>query len=190
MMPRLTRSQSQAQTRERLIAAARALFSREGFAATSVDRIAEAAGYSKGAVYSNFGGKEDIFLAALKAEGAEHMGALVAALSQAADAPQAIALLAAWADQRAASGNWTLTLLEYARHMREDPAAIELQQEILRACWHQLGTCLIARFPQAGQDPWLVGALLFELAYAPALSATRHPTPGALVRLVLGRLLA
>ena len=39
-------------TRERLLAAARELFRKQGYATTSIERIAEAAGYSKGAVYS------------------------------------------------------------------------------------------------------------------------------------------
>ncbi|HWU03648.1 MAG TPA: TetR/AcrR family transcriptional regulator [Novosphingobium sp.] len=185
MMVRLTRSQSQAQTRERLIASARALFSREGFAATSVERIAEEAGYSKGAVYSNFGGKEQIFLAALHAEGGEHMAALLGPLSQVASAKAAIDLLANWANACAASGNWPLTLLEYAWQVQGDDASLQRQQAILRAYWQQLGACLIARFPDVGCDPQTIGALLFELAYAPALSPLREPTPGSLVRLVL-----
>lgn len=60
---RLTREQSQQQTRERLLKVATSMFAKRGFYDTSVDRIAEAAGYSKGAVYSNFGSKDDLFLA-------------------------------------------------------------------------------------------------------------------------------
>lgn len=188
-MSRLTRSQSQALTRERLMAAARMLFGRDGFAATSLDRIAEEAGYSKGAIYSNFGGKEEMFLAALKAEGDETMGALVAALARTETTQEAIELLAGWADGRATSGRWSLTLLEYARQVQGDADALHAQQGILQAYWEQLGQCVIARFPKAGTDACMVGALLFELAYAPALSHDRPPTPGALVRFVLGNML-
>jgi len=63
MPQRLTRKESQLQTRERLMDAALEVFSRQGYYATSVDEVAAQAGFSKGAVYSNFSSKEDLFLA-------------------------------------------------------------------------------------------------------------------------------
>lgn len=59
---RLTREQSKAQTREKLLAAARTVFARRGFHGASVEEIAAEAGFSTGALYSNFEGKEDLFL--------------------------------------------------------------------------------------------------------------------------------
>ena len=49
-------------TRSRLIEAAETLFIRRGFDDTSVDEISEMAGYSRGAFYSNFENKEQVFL--------------------------------------------------------------------------------------------------------------------------------
>jgi AcrR family transcriptional regulator len=60
---RLTRTERREQTRYDLIAAADAAFVKGGFHATSLDQIAAAAGYTKGAVYSNFASKEDLFFA-------------------------------------------------------------------------------------------------------------------------------
>jgi AcrR family transcriptional regulator len=60
---RPTRAEKQAQTRTELIGAAADVFARRGFQAATVEEIAEQAGYSHGAVYSNFAGKEDLFLA-------------------------------------------------------------------------------------------------------------------------------
>ena len=65
---RRTRRDSQARTRADLIGAAREVFLARGFHAATLDEIAERAGYTKGAVYSNFTGKDDLFLALL----AEH----------------------------------------------------------------------------------------------------------------------
>ncbi len=64
---RLTREEKKAQTRERLIEAAARVFAEKGFAATSLDEVADAAGLTKGAVYSNFENKEDLVVAVLKA---------------------------------------------------------------------------------------------------------------------------
>jgi AcrR family transcriptional regulator len=63
MRTRLSRKESQLQTRERLLDAALEVFSRRGYYAASLDEIAAEAGYSKGAVYSNFSNKEELFLA-------------------------------------------------------------------------------------------------------------------------------
>src|SRR3979411_882686 len=71
-MVRLTREQSKANTRERLLVAARRVFARAGFHGASVEEIASEAGFSTGALYSNFGGKEDLFLVLMEREIDEH----------------------------------------------------------------------------------------------------------------------
>jgi AcrR family transcriptional regulator len=62
---RLTRDERKAQTRADLLAAARDVFVRRGFHRASLDEIAEEAGYTKGAVYSNFADKDALFVALL-----------------------------------------------------------------------------------------------------------------------------
>ena len=50
-MPRLTRAESQARTREHVLQAAAVVFARRGFHAASIDEVADDANYTKGAVY-------------------------------------------------------------------------------------------------------------------------------------------
>jgi AcrR family transcriptional regulator len=69
---RLTREQSRANTRERLLGAARSVFASRGFHGASVEEIASEAGFSTGALYSNFSGKEDLFLVLMEREIDEH----------------------------------------------------------------------------------------------------------------------
>ena len=69
---RMTREQSKANTRERLLAAARRVFASSGFHGASVEEIASSAGFSTGALYSNFDGKEDLFLVLMEREINEH----------------------------------------------------------------------------------------------------------------------
>ena len=52
-----------APTHDRLVAAATRVVARHGFHAATVGEIAREAGFSVGAIYSNFGGKDDLFLA-------------------------------------------------------------------------------------------------------------------------------
>jgi AcrR family transcriptional regulator len=72
MAVRLTREQSKAATREKLLDAARQVFARRGFHGAAVEEIAAAAGYSTGALYSNFNGKEALFLALMDREVERH----------------------------------------------------------------------------------------------------------------------
>jgi AcrR family transcriptional regulator len=55
-----TREEKKALTRKKLLDAAAALVAKEGAMAASLDAIAEKAGLTKGAVYSNFSGKEEL----------------------------------------------------------------------------------------------------------------------------------
>ena len=78
---RMTREQSKANTRERLLAAARSAFASSGFHGASVDEIASRAGFSTGALYSNFDGKEDLFLVLMEREIEEHAREIAAAVN-------------------------------------------------------------------------------------------------------------
>jgi AcrR family transcriptional regulator len=82
---RLTREESKARTRADLLRAANRLFLRNGFVSTSLAEIAEEAALTKGAVYSNFESKEDLFLAILQS--VEDDGPDTAYVNQAQFAP-------------------------------------------------------------------------------------------------------
>lgn len=79
---RLRRDEQQQQTRAQLLDAAERVFAREGFGGASIAAIAEEAGYSHGAIYSNFDGKDDLFLVLVE----ERVDARLARVYQAADA--------------------------------------------------------------------------------------------------------
>jgi AcrR family transcriptional regulator len=79
---RLTREQSKANTRERLLAAARSAFAESGFHGASVEEIATRAGFSTGALYSNFDGKEDLFLVLMEREIEEHSREIAQAVAE------------------------------------------------------------------------------------------------------------
>ncbi|GAA2147593.1 TetR/AcrR family transcriptional regulator [Glycomyces algeriensis] len=66
MAKRLSREESRAQTKERLLDAAEELFVSRGVNGTSVEQIAELAGFSRGAFYSNFDGRHELVLALLE----------------------------------------------------------------------------------------------------------------------------
>jgi AcrR family transcriptional regulator len=79
---RLTRAEAKARTREQLLDAAAHVFAEKGYAGASVEEIAEAAGYSTGALYSNFDGKEQLFLELLSARRSRGVARQTAAVAE------------------------------------------------------------------------------------------------------------
>jgi AcrR family transcriptional regulator len=68
---RRTQAERRQETREEVLAAAARVFARNGFHGTSLDAVAEEAGFSRGAVYYNFADKEALFLELLDRRCAE-----------------------------------------------------------------------------------------------------------------------
>ncbi len=62
---RRTQAERGAETRARLLAAARQVFAERGYHAASLDLVSERGGCTKGALYHHFGGKEGLLLALL-----------------------------------------------------------------------------------------------------------------------------
>jgi AcrR family transcriptional regulator len=79
---RLTREQSRAQTRATLIAVGRKHFLRFGLGGAVAEKIAEDAGYSRGALYANFDGKEELFVAVIREEQARHLNVFQSLLKE------------------------------------------------------------------------------------------------------------
>jgi AcrR family transcriptional regulator len=70
---RLTQAEGKARTRELLLDAAARTFAAKGFAGASVDEIAQAAGYTVGALYSNFGSKERLFVELMRSRAGDRV---------------------------------------------------------------------------------------------------------------------
>ena len=116
-----TRAERQAQTREELIGAAERLFTHQGFHATSVADVAAEAGYTTGAVYSNFDSKEDVFFAVFewRAEAAvRHAERTFAELEPVAALER---LSVDTAARRGRDDGWLAVFLEFWAHVVRNP---------------------------------------------------------------------
>jgi AcrR family transcriptional regulator len=119
---RLTRAEQQEQTRERIIEAADALFGERGFHASSLGDIAAAAGYTKGAVYSNFASKEDVFFAVYERRAARRLAEMERMLAQDPQAGLDAISLAALRRRGTAEDGWLATFFEFWAHVVRRPA--------------------------------------------------------------------
>jgi AcrR family transcriptional regulator len=120
---RQSRAERKAQTRHELVAAARRVFLEQGFHGASLEAIADAAGYTKGAVYSNFVGKDELFLGVLSVqleERAESYRQLVAGMGL-EEAYRAVARLF-MEETAVAEPGWTPLVQEFMTHAsRREP---------------------------------------------------------------------
>jgi AcrR family transcriptional regulator len=173
---RLSREESQAQTRERLLAAARAEVIRNGFAGASVRDISEAAGYSQGAFYSNFPDKEAIMLELLRRymrEEVEQLRTIVDGVS----GKEALERLETWARSLNAEVDWAMLALELQLHARRSPSFATEYDKVFEAHGSELGR-IVAGFYAAQHrkpqlDPRELAAGFMALAHGLALQRRR-----------------
>lgn len=185
--PRLTREQSRARTRERLLASAAVVFTREGYAGASIDRIAEEAGYSKGAMYSNFASKDELFFAMFDYYALGAAGELCRRLDAVGDPDAVIDTACAWADGLLHEPDLRLLVVDMARLARADAKVAERHTRMFDDEWHQVGSRLVKIFPD-GEPPVPVlqlGALVMDIAYGNATQLHAGLTAGDLIGLAL-----
>jgi AcrR family transcriptional regulator len=132
-MVRLTHAERKERTRSGLVTAGLRVFLERGFHGASLDDIAEQAGYSKGAVYSNFAGKDELFLAVLDAQFEQRLRVLADVLldqDSLEESYRAVARSMAAADE--GEPRWTPLLLEFWAHASRRPsvrAAVSQRRE-------------------------------------------------------------
>jgi AcrR family transcriptional regulator len=121
MAVRLSRAERREQTRQELLTAAEACFVTHGFHASSVDEVAERAGYTKGAVYSNFAAKEDLFFAVYERRVEHVLTEIVPCLRQ-AGAEHAFDWFATGAiERRDHDDGWLAVFFEFWAHTLRHP---------------------------------------------------------------------
>jgi AcrR family transcriptional regulator len=178
------------QVRARVLEAARDVFAERGFAGASTDQVAAAAGFTKGAVYSNFGSKDDLFLALMDAEVAARVTAVELALAGTSDLAGALA--AVGTELAVRDPSWQLLYLEFWQRAVRDPgarSAFVASRRELRTRVAEVVERFLATHPvHTGWDAGRLTLVLIALTNGLALEAL--PDPGAVPDDVLPRVLA
>ncbi len=133
---RLTREESRARTRARLLETAAAVFAQRGFYGASVEEIAERAGFSRGAFYSNFEDKSDLFLALLDDRLERELRAVEETLADEAGPGAFLDLLRRGGGRRSEPKEWTLLWAEFWLHVMRHPELapkLAARQQAMRA---------------------------------------------------------
>lgn len=180
-MPRLTRAESRARTAQRLLDSAERVVAKRGFGAASVDEIADGAGFSRGAFYSNFASKEMLVLELLRRHMRGEIQQLNELVGDAAGAEGLDARLRRWAVEAHADTDWALVSAELQllalRNAEFAAAYAELHAEHRDALAQLLRTIFerARRTPPVDPDELaaVVKALAAGLALANALAPER-----------------
>lgn len=154
---RLTRAEQQEQTKARLLASAAELFAERGVNGASVEQIAEHAGYSRGAFYSNFADKQALVAALLMERTrheAEEVGAIV--LNPDASFAERMEALRAWHRARAVHAReWLILRTELWLHAvrTADRGLLDRIEERERFARQMLAEGIATAFTTPGTEP-------------------------------------
>jgi AcrR family transcriptional regulator len=122
---KLTRERRRQQTRDVLIAAATEVFAQRGFEGASLEEIAETAGFTRGAIYNNFAGKEELFFAVTDRLNEQIIDAFRAIAPASADAKEwdVAALASMWRASVADFDDLFAITKEYELYVLRNPEA-------------------------------------------------------------------
>jgi len=189
----LTPERRRAMTRQHLLDAAAIVFARDGFHGASIDEVAKAAGFTKGAVYSNFKNKEDLFLELFDDRLARQFALVEATLE---DEPSAdpedqmrrfeeLILNLMWNDE------WTLLYLEFCVYAARNPEAKAKLAESARQSRRIVTEIRKQRdFPDGDAPPNVVEFATVSLALFNGLGIDHLIDPDAVTRKTLAEALA
>jgi AcrR family transcriptional regulator len=179
-VPRLTRIEQRALTRQRLVEAAGRVFCRLGFEAAPIDVIAEEAGFSRGAFYSNFESKDELFLELI----GHHLDAEIETLSHALDRITSAEDLAPAIERRyrvlGQDDSWCLLTTEFQLYaMRGGPKADQFG-ELYESYRRRLGDLIGIHFDRLGIEssltPYEFGVSQIALSHGLALQRAANRT--------------
>ena len=185
---RLTRAERSAQTRGELLAAAQRRFFEAGYHATTLDEVADDAGYTKGAVYSTFGSKAELFLALFGDIVDRRLAATRAIIEEHPGTEASLQALAAQpADER--NARFVLLSIEFWVHAAREPALLGAISERYRRFRTSLAELAPADSPLDPQR-WALVTLALSNGFALERLIDPDGVPGDLMANVQARLLA
>jgi AcrR family transcriptional regulator len=150
---RLTRQQSKLETRTRLLESAAQLFAGGGYEGASVDLIAESAGYSKGAFYSNFESKEAIFLELLDIHKRREIAGLAALVSKEVPASELLSLIRNADAGGSSEFDFGLLSAEFQLQACRDKTFAKTYARLHRAHRDTMAGLIIKLFARLGRKP-------------------------------------
>ena len=177
------------EVRTGVLAAAATVFAQRGFAGATIDEIAAAAGFTKGAVYSNFASKDELFLALMDAEVSARVGRVLA--DPPTNQQAAVAIGDRLAQFSTEQPDWQLLFLEFWLRAVREPAVREQFVAHRRALRASIAEAIREAFA-GDQGTWAWSAeelTVLALALSNGLAIETLADPAGIPDGLLGRVL-
>jgi AcrR family transcriptional regulator len=163
------------QRRQQLLDVARERFSQQGFHATSMDEIAEAAGVTKPVLYQHFPSKRALYVELLEETGRQLLALLAEATSRAATGRERVEL-GFRAYFRFAIGDRASFRLLFGTSIRSDPEFARIVEEILDAVVETVSTLI--EIPGSDEQRVILANALLGMAEAVGRRALQESQSG------------
>ena len=192
MQPERARRAPRAETRKALLDAAARVFAREGLHGASAEAVSEEAGFSRGALYSNFKNKEDLFLALYEERSERRRRELREVMQRAGGPAEGLAPASANVMQALdRERDWFLLYFEFVLHAARDAEFADRFERLRAQGLAELTGGIAAGLEEAGLDssidPADLALALKALSYGLALE--RLVDEDAVPRELLGRVM-
>lgn len=186
-----TRVERQAQTRTQLVDAAERLFTAQGFHATSLDAVAAEAGFTKGAVYSNFASKEDLFFAVYERRVDARVAEFERILEEAPTPREGIErTIPGGGDRPEADDGWMAVFFEFWAHVLRHPELRERFAAQHRRIIDVLAAAMVESGEKMPDDPHKLATARYAMQLGLQLERLTQPdVVDAGLGLRMGRLL-
>jgi len=181
-------SEQRVHTRERFVEAATEVVAQQGFHAATVDQIAERAGFSIGALYSNFASKDDLLFAVFDG----HLAWFQKRLQAAASDENPATAVAGWMGSLAQDPDQFLVFIEFWAYAVRKPEVRKHFEKRMTQMREAVAAVVTRRATDAGTTTPLPPELvaLLALAIGRGLALEKLVDPAAVPDEVVGDLLA
>jgi AcrR family transcriptional regulator len=171
-----TRAERQAQTRTDLIDGAERLFTAQGFHATSLDAVAAEAGFTKGAVYSNFASKEDLFFAVYERRVDTRVAEVERTIEAAPTPREGIErIIPGTGDRPQASDGWMAVFFEFWAHVLRHPELRERFAAQHRRIIDVLAAAMVESGEEMPDDPHKLATARYAMQLGLQLERLTQP---------------
>ena len=191
--PAVARRLPRAEVRERILTAAADVFADQGFNGASIDAVAAAAGFTKGAVYSNFATKNELFFALMETQITSRVAAMREVVSAVQDPTErTFALGEVLTAAMKTNDRWQLLFTEFWLRAMRDPQVRE-QWVTHRRQYHEQLTALVNEILSGSSMSTTLPArtaMFVLLAAANGLAIEELADPGSTPPDLLGHVIA
>jgi len=118
------------ETQAKILEAAQAMFSEHGFEKTQLEEVAARAGYTRGAIYAHYAGKEDLFLALMEHRVVTRFTAIRREIEAEPQISRRLGLFKDWLVAQLSDHAWGTLMLEFKLYALRRPSSREKLQKM------------------------------------------------------------